>query len=262
LSWRCLPEGPWLVRIALPSLLADGHATWQEFSLRAAHIVACAGFCRDVLIANGVPAERVTVLRQALPGQDRVRRLRLPLRCAGRPVRLGFFGRFTPVKGPDLLVEATRHLETGGVDAVAELVGPVLDGDRAWAHRILQQAGDRARYLGVKQGTDLTDWLTSLDLVVLPSRWLETGPLALLEAWNLGVPVIGTDLGGMRDFLTAANLTELLFAMNDPSAIAAAVRRVLEWDNGPRDVRVPGLQDLTERMSDIYRCCLSTERLH
>lgn len=258
LSWHCLPEGPWLVRFALPSLLADAHACWREFFHGSAHILACAEFGKELLIVNGVPADRVTVLRQALPGGDRTRRLHLPLRSHHRPVRLGFFGRFTPVKGPDLLLEAIRHLRGEGIDVVAEVVGPVSDADQGWARHLLNQARGLAQYRGVKHGDDLAGWLATLDLVVLPSRCLETGPLTLLEAWDRGVPVLGSNLGGIRDFLTTARLPELLFSVNDPFALAAAVRRALAWDGPAPEVRIPGMDRLAQRMTEIYEGCLAT----
>jgi Glycosyltransferase len=35
--------------------------------------------------------------------------------------------------------------------------------------------------------------------VVVPSQWMETGPLVVLEAFAAGVPVIGSNLGGIAD---------------------------------------------------------------
>lgn len=256
LSWGSLPDGPWVVGLALPSLLAEAQTAWHEFFSGSAHLLACAEFCAQVLLANGVPADRVTVLRQALPGIDRARQLKLPLRRGSQPIRLGFFGRFTPVKGPDLLVEAIRRLRAEGLDIVAELAGPILESERSWAQRILNYSHGGEKYVGVKHGEDLADWLSTLDLVVLPSRWLETGPLTLLEAWDRGVPVIGTDLGGIRDFLTAAGLPEFLFPVDDPAGIAAAVRRVLAWEGPAPEVCVPGVTGLAQRIEDIYQRCV------
>ncbi|HLJ95091.1 MAG TPA: glycosyltransferase [Gemmataceae bacterium] len=255
LSSSAVPDGPWLVPAALPSLLAEAQAAWCEFFSGSAHVLACAEFCANVLYANGIPPDRVTVLRQALPGTDRKRRLKLPLRRPRPSARLGFFGRFTPAKGPDLLVEATRRLRAEGVDVVAELVGPIPEAERPWAQRFLQNANGGARYLGVKQGEDLANWLTTLDLVVLPSRCPETGPLTLLEAWDRGVPVIGTDLGGIRDFVAAAGLSAFLFPINDLSGLAAAVRRVLAWDGPAPEVCIPGVEGLAQRMEEIYQRC-------
>jgi len=36
---------------------------------------------------------------------------------------------------------------------------------------------------------------------VVPSTWLETGPLTVLEAFAAGLPVAGSDLGGIRELL-------------------------------------------------------------
>jgi glycosyltransferase involved in cell wall biosynthesis len=171
-------------------------------------------------------------------------------------VRVGFFGRFAPLKGPDLVCEAVRQLRAEGVQVVAQLVGPIADIDRAWADSLLRAAGEWVTFLGVKHGNDLADWLDTLDLVVLPSRVMETGPLTLLEAWDRGIPVVGANLGGIRDFLMAAELPELLFGINDPLSIAAAVRRVLSWSRPAPEVPIPGAEGLARQMTDIYERCL------
>jgi glycosyltransferase involved in cell wall biosynthesis len=41
--------------------------------------------------------------------------------------------------------------------------------------------------------------LRAYDAVVVPSQWMETGPLVVLEAFAAGVPVIGSALGGIAD---------------------------------------------------------------
>lgn len=256
LPWSLLPDGPWIPRLALPSLLGEALELWREFMFGASHLIACANWCRDVLTSNGVPTGRVTVLRQAIAGEDRTRRLRLPLRVATteNPLRMGFFGRFCRVKGPDLLLEAVRILRAAGLPATAELVGPIDDVERAWAKGLLAEYAESSSYFGVCRGEALTDWLDTLDLAVVPSRWLETGPLTLLEAWDRGVPVIGTDLGGIRDFLRAAGMDPLLFAPEDPEALAAAVLRAAGWSGGEWPaVPVPGMSGLAERMAILYR---------
>ena len=246
-------EGPWTPRLAVKSLMSEAKDSWQEFFGGAAHIVACAEFCRDVISTNAVSAERISVHRQALPGDERQRPLRLPIQQSGLAVKLGFFGRFAPIKGPDLFVESVRLLRAEGVNVVAELAGPIAPPDRTWAESVLARGGQHVRHLGVLQGAHLADWLRTLDLAVLPSRCLETGPLTLLEAWDRGTPVIGTDLGGIRDFMTAAGLSEFLFAVNAPPSIAAAVRRALAWTRPAPVVTVPGVAALAGEMEDIYR---------
>ncbi len=249
LSYRLLPEGPWIPRLALASLISGQRQAWREFMLGAACVVACSAWCKEVLLRNGLPEARVRVLRQALPETHRRRRLRLP--ASGRPLRLGFFGRCTPMKGPDLLLKSLSVLARAGLPVVCELAGPVNDGDRKWFESFLA-AEPSARWIGVKRGTELTAWLDTLDLVVVPSRCLETGPLTLLEAWDRGVPVVGADLGGIRDFLQAAGLDSLLFTPNDPPALAAAVQRAAEWRAEAPEVNIPGMDELVAAMERIY----------
>jgi glycosyltransferase involved in cell wall biosynthesis len=254
LPHRALPEGAWLTHLTLPALLRDAHVCWQEFMHGAAAVVACAAWCRDLLLANGVPPAYLTLLRQALPGTGRQRRLRLPLAPrAGAPFRLGFFGRFTPVKGPDLLVQAVAQLRRQGIAVTAELAGPIDPSEQHWAERCCAMT-PHARHVGVKRGEELAAWLRSLDLIVVPSRCLETGPLTLLEAWDEGVPVIGADLGGIREFLRAADLEALLFAPDSPAALAAAVQRCAAWAGTPQPVVwIDGMAELAERMEGLYR---------
>jgi glycosyltransferase involved in cell wall biosynthesis len=43
--------------------------------------------------------------------------------------------------------------------------------------------------------------LRDLDVLAVPSRWLETGPLVALEAFAAGRPVLGSDLGGLKELV-------------------------------------------------------------
>ena len=43
------------------------------------------------------------------------------------------------------------------------------------------------------------DRLSRYHVVAVPSQWMETGPLVILESFAAGVPVIGSALGGIAD---------------------------------------------------------------
>jgi glycosyltransferase involved in cell wall biosynthesis len=246
-------EGPWTAHLALPSLLRAGMESWREFFLGARRVVACAEFAQERLIRNGIAAAHIRVLRQALPGPSRTRILRMPTREPSRALRLGFFGRVTKVKGPDLAVEAAATLRQRGLDLELELAGPIYDSERGWANTQLFRERPWVRHLGTLHGDALRTWIASLDLVLIPSRWFETGPLTLLESWNAGVPVIGTDLGGIAEFMRAEGLESLLFQLNDAQQLVRAIERALRWSGPPPAVRVPGMDDLVNTMLEVYR---------
>ena len=67
--------------------------------------------------------------------------------------------------------------------------------------------------------------MADYDLIAIPSRCLETGPLVALEAFAAGVPVLGANLGGIAE-LVRDGVDGILVAPDDPSAWAAAIARL------------------------------------
>lgn len=254
-----LPEGPWTPRLALPSLLDGQFRRTRELLDGAAQIVACANWCADVLAENGVSRNRITVLRQAVDGPTRSRRIRLPL-DKSRQIRLGCLGRICKIKGPDVLLAALPLLVERGLDAVCEFVGPVQSDESKWFESILQAQKKHARHLGTLRGASLQDWLSNLDLLVVPSRWLETGPLTLLEAWDLGVPVVGADRGGIRDFMDDADMAALKFTPESPASLADAVLHAVEWKDDAPEVEVRGFEQLAGEMMTVYAASVAKSR--
>ncbi len=252
LSYGVLTDGPWVPRLALKSLLAERLPKWRDFMNGAAHLVACAAWCRDVLVANGLPKEAISVHRQALPGHDRKRRLRLPL-AKHRPLRLGFFGRFAWIKSRYFARRRSAPGEAGPGSA-GRAAGAIPAAEQIWANKLFAAHSERAAYLGLKRDAALSDWIDTLDLVVIPSRWLETGPLTLLEAWDRGVPVVGADLGGIREFMEAAGQKSLLFEREDPSSLVDAILRAARWpaEESP-EVAIDGMAKLAGHMEAMYR---------
>lgn len=81
----------------------------------------------------------------------------------------------------------------------------------------------RVRWLGFRR--DVADYIAAGDVFCLSSVW-EGVPLAAQEAILLGVPVVGTAVGGMPELVEDA-VTGRLVPPRDPAALAAALRQVL-----------------------------------
>jgi glycosyltransferase involved in cell wall biosynthesis len=64
-------------------------------------------------------------------------------------------------------------------------------------------AGDaRVRLRAPVPSGDVVETLADYDATVVPSQWLETGPLTVLESFAAGVPVVGSDLGGIAELVS------------------------------------------------------------
>ncbi len=133
---------------------------------------------------------------------------------------VGFVGRFSPEKGPDLFCEIARRTPP---DVAFEMFGdgPLRAG--------LEQAfGDRVRFHGLVSDPS-TIW-PRLGLLLMPSR-AEGLPLAAIEAMAAGVPVAAARVGALPDVIQAGENGWLF----PPQDIAAACAAVEAWRTGTPD---------------------------
>ena len=183
--------------ITARQLTAAFQQAWLELAGLVDAIHVLAAWSLDVLLRQGIPACKVHLLRTAGPPPLPPRQ-RTPMQDG--VLRLVYWGRCHPVKGLHLVIEAIMALPR---DAPVQFdcYGPYWDGD--YGQQLLRRInGDpRFRVLGQLPKDQLLPKLQAYDLAVVPSTWLETGPLTVLEAFAAGLPVAGSDLGGIKELL-------------------------------------------------------------
>ncbi len=96
-------------------------------------------------------------------------------------------------KGPDILVETLGKLAKR-YPIHALLIGPA----RGYVVRCLTELKLPFTYLGHVKSNELPKYYGALDFYLISSR-VEGGPLALLEAWASGVPVVSSPVGMVPD---------------------------------------------------------------
>jgi glycosyltransferase involved in cell wall biosynthesis len=112
-----------------------------------------------------------------------------------------FCGRLEWQKGPDLLLEAVPSVLRYYSNAKFVFLGD--GGMRAELERRAWQIGARpaVRFIGHRNGDELVELFKISDAVCVPSRNEPFG-IVILEAWSAGKPVIATDNGGPREFVS------------------------------------------------------------
>ena len=168
---------------------------------------------------------------------------RIPrIETADRPYRIGYVGRIAKQKSLGLLLDALPQIaQSVGGHVEVDLLGPAAEvvGETYWKD-ILAKAtasGGAVKYSGTKTGRDLADFYASLDVMVLPSMdRLESFGLVQVEAMLRGVPVVASDLPGMRIPVQRTGMGQL-FPPGDAQALAKAISEVLV--DGPPQVRSP-----------------------
>lgn len=171
----------WLTLLELVDAL-HVHAEWVE------HLVKL----------NGAVANKVHFFRTG--GPDAVSPSP-QVRQRDDVLRVVFVGRCSPVKGIHVLVEAVNKLPANSPIAVTFL-GPYWEDD-AYGQGLQQRIAHDSRFEvkpTVPNG-EIVTLLAGYDLCVVPSLWLETGPLVVLESFAAGVPVVGSRLGGIAELV-------------------------------------------------------------
>jgi glycosyltransferase involved in cell wall biosynthesis len=156
----------------------------------------------------------------------------------GHPVELLSVGRLDPEKAPEMLLKALALLEkrTPGHYRLTIVGDGQLENQlRAEADRF----GDAVRFRGhVPNGPELFKLYRASDVFVHVAH-TEGLPQVLTEAQAAGLPIVATDVGGVRAGL-GGGAEALLVPPNDPEALAAAVARLASDGDLRADFRKRG----------------------
>ena len=136
----------------------------------------------------------------------------------GSPLLLAV-GRLVEQKNHALAIRALA--EVPGATLVIAGGGPLL----TELEGVAADAGVAGRVVLAGVRTDARALMGAADAVVLPSRW-EGLPLTALEALASGTPLVATNVRGLRELLVDGE--NALLVPEEPGALAAALRRVLE----------------------------------
>lgn len=139
---------------------------------------------------------------------------------------VGWVGRMSHEKGPDVVVEALRDPDSAGV--VLCMVG---DGPLRETLRDGEWAGRGARELWPGAVADAGRLFEAFDVLVLSSR-TEGTPMVLLEAMDAEVPIVAAAVGGVPDVVGPEEA--VLVNPEDPAGLRGAVLAVLADPAGAR----------------------------
>ncbi len=156
----------------------------------------------------------------------------------GQPV-IGMAARLATEKGVEYLVQALPTILEHYPQARVLFVGQYQNvfGEQAYAQRLaplIERLGDHWRFLGILSNGDFTAFLSSCDVLVLPSlNSTESFGMVQVEAMSCGTPVVATDLPGVRQPVLMTGMGEII-PPADAGMLSKAVLKVLER---PEDYR-------------------------
>jgi glycosyltransferase involved in cell wall biosynthesis len=208
---------------ALPATIRDierrlesARALYSEVDLFVAPSAAMAA----EYVKLGMPAERIRIADYGFRPRSRPP---APRRSGG-VLRLGFVG--TPVwhKGVHLLIDAVAALPPGTWSLT--VVGDTSVFPDYAADLRTRASGLPVRFAGAIARADIERVYDEIDVLVVPSVWLENSPLVIHEAQMAGVPVVGSNIGGIPG-LVQHDVNGLLFEPGDAASLERALRRLI-----------------------------------
>lgn len=220
-----LSGGPWTV-LRMTDLMAHRHAAFLKLMAQADGVIALCRWTQQLLLNNGVDSRKVLLSPHGLPHGNE--RRRPGLRPNPRPLRIAFLGRADRTKGADTLIRAIQSQPD--LDVTLDLFGVVQgSGDEAYLTELKHIANNdrRFNFRDAIRSSEVVATLNHYHLLAVPSRWMETGPLVVLEAFAAGVPVIGSRLGGIAE-LVRHNHNGLLIEAESTDAWANGLTQLHE----------------------------------
>ncbi len=182
------------------------------------------------VVAAGVPAARVVVIHNAIVAKDYRAEafpagvFRRQIGVEGDAVLVGNIGRLSPEKGQRdfLLGAAPLAREDPRIHLVFAGHGPDAEALQA----LVAELGLTGRVTFAGHLKDVRPVYRDLDVLALTS-YTEGFPNVIMEALCMDVPVLATDVGGVRELMTDG-VTGVLVPSGRPDQIDAGLRRLTQ----------------------------------
>ena len=126
------------------------------------------------------------------------------------------------------LLESLKIVEEKGIDFRCTLIGEGMDFDLMKAKAEELQLINKVRFTGLLEGQKLANELASGDFLVLSSNY-ENMPVVILEALASGLPVVSTDVGGIKEMIDETK--GILVEPKDKEALAEAIIKMIKTHN-------------------------------
>jgi glycosyltransferase involved in cell wall biosynthesis len=140
-------------------------------------------------------------------------------------VRLGVLGRVSPEKGIEVLLD--QLCRDSSLNWTLSIGG---SGDAAYLATLKSTYNDpRVNFVG---HVVPADFLRSIDILVVPSKWNEPFGRVTVEAYSHGIPVVGANTGGIPEVIEPSS--NLIFDIDQPHTVIDKIHEAVRLLKDPQ----------------------------
>lgn len=133
-----------------------------------------------------------------------------------------YFGRLSYEKGVGTMVDAFANFKR---------IKLIIAGTGPQENELKSKLYSNIEFVGYKTGTELYELVRKARFVCVPSEWYENNPMTIVEAYSMGVPVIGARIGGIPEIVLEGE-TGFLFESYNVEDLSIAIERSLNVSDG------------------------------
>lgn len=170
---------------------------------------------------------------------------------------LGFAGRISPEKGLHILLKALSCVRSSN-PITLRIAGGIqgLYAEELYKKYETQAGGNKVKWLGWIKNCDLKDFYASVDMTVVPSIFMETGPLSMFESLAHKRPVLCSDISPLKwpndkygtgltfPYADVGALAQILLGLSNNLASLPAMSQMITLP--------PSLNAYVEKIVNIY----------
>jgi glycosyltransferase involved in cell wall biosynthesis len=240
--------------LQLSELVRRRQAAFQQLTQDVDGVVAVSDWVRMLLLRNGVPDRKIIFSRHGLSRFQDSREQRIDPKSA--PLRVCFLGRIDGRKGSATLVDAMKLVPEVDLELHLYGIGQSNASEDVWSSLKASHGDARISFFEAVPHEMVVPMLRNYHVLAVPSQYVETGPLVVLESLAAGTPVIGSNLGGIAEWIQHEKNGVLVDSKNT-QGWADALRRCAQdrqfLESLGQGIKVSrSMHDVAKDMSQLY----------
>lgn len=170
-----------------------------------------------------IPSERFILSRH---GFDYSKGRNFLIKKAGNFITFGYIGTVQYHKGVHVMIEGFKKVKNPNI-RLQVWGGSFHELEYRKKVESIAKQDYRIEFKGRYNFNDIEKILEQIDVIIVPSIWYENAPLTISTSLAYGIPVIASDIGGMKEAIMNGK-NGMIFKVGDADDLADKIRTLAE----------------------------------